>query len=123
MKVFSLFLVFLTTTGCLKTTEQIRAEQANVSQKEESQQMLAGVLVKVRELEEQISKTQGAVEENRHQSTGPSIEADELTQLKQEVELQKSKIEKLEEVIEDQKKYIQSVTKSLAKISKALSIN
>lgn len=121
MKIFNLTIFIFLFSSCLKTAGQIQRENQGVIQKEQSQKMLADLIVKTKNLEDQVSTIQGNFQEISHKGkTDQAFKKDDLDELRVTVEEQNRKIISLEKELKEQKKFVKSVTKTLSKLSKVL---
>lgn len=123
MKIFKLLAltyVIFNLNSCLKTAGQIRQEQREVTKEEDSQKIVADLLVKTKTLEDQLASMQGKLEENQHNQTKDIFTKDSVDELRAQVEEQDRKIMNLEKVVKEQKGFIKNVTRTLSKISKSL---
>ena len=121
MKIFKLTFFVLLLTSCLKTAQQVQREKQTVIQKDQSQKMLADLMVKTKTLEEQVSSIQGNFQEISHKGkTSEAFQKDDLDELRVLVDEQQRKITSLEKELKEQKKFVKNVTKTLSKLSKVL---
>ena len=115
-----IFFILTILTSCLKTAEEINKREEAVNHKEETQKIIADMVLKTRALEEQVSNLQGNYEEVQHKTGSVAFNADELDEVRAQIDNQSRKIDTLEKELEEQRKFIKQVTRSLSKITKAL---
>ncbi len=121
MKIFNLIILVTFFFSCLKTAEQIKREEQTVVREQQSQKMLADLMVKTKNLEDQVSMMQGNFQEiNQQNETSQASKKDIVEELRIQIDEQDRKIKKLEKELKGQKKFIKSVNKTLKKLSKAL---
>lgn len=120
MKIFRSLILLGLFVSCLKTAEQIKREEQTVVREEQSQQMLADLMVKTKALEEQVSQMQGNFSEISRKGQNDQFQKDSMDELRVQIEEQDRKIKSLEKELKGQKKFIKSVNNTLKKLSKAL---
>lgn len=120
--------------SCLKTTEDIKKEQAVQglpSQVEQSQKLMAEMTIRMNELENRLKNYTGNIEEieYRQQKLIPSTQkemqdkivnqAKEINSLRKEMAKNKAFVENLSSEVNAQKKYLTKVTSTLKNFSKS----
>lgn len=120
--IISFLLIF--SVSCLKTTEQLNREKKFDSMSEQlsdSQNLLSDVLTQVKEMQSQVDKLNGRVEEIEFKSkNNNSVDMtklnEELALLKSQKEADSLQLSEIKTQLSEQKKFLEQVTDSLSKL-------
>ena len=121
----ALFSLFIIATGCIKTADQVNREKKldNISEQvKDSQGLVADMANMLRDMQAQLDKQHGKLEEIEHQSTGVDVKKMNETlnlmktqneSLAEENKEMKTQMLGLQDEMKAQREFMEKVTKSL----------
>jgi len=124
MKLIPSILILLLSTACLKTAEQVQREKKFETMSEQigdTQGLMANVVSQMKDLQTQINKMNGRLEELEHRQAQLNPDQvqkmnENLSLLKTQQESQSSQLASIQNELKEQRSFIEKVTTSLASV-------
>lgn len=124
MRSFALIALFILSTACIKTAEQVNREKRfeNMTQQmKDSQGLVADLVAQMKDMQSQLDKMNGRLEEIEHKQK--QIDPENIKKMNESVEVvrtqQTSQAEQLNQIqneLKEQRSFLEKVTTSLAQV-------
>ncbi len=127
MKIFSLILLILLSTACIKTADQVNREkrlESMTEQMKDSQGLVADMVTQMKDMQSQLDRMNGRLEEIEHRQKKVDPEHlnkmnETLNVLKTQQETESGQLLQIQNELKEQRAFIEKVTESLAAATKA----
>lgn len=125
MKFSALMILFLFSTACIKTAEQVQREKRYESMSQQfgdTQGLLANMVTQLKDMQSQLDKMNGRLEEIEHRQGKVNPEElksmnETMNLIKTQQETQSTQLLEVQNELKEQRGFIEKVTDSLAKAS------
>lgn len=129
MKIFSLISLFLLSTACIKTADQVNREkrlESMTEQMKDSQGLVADMVTQMKDMQSQLDRMNGRLEEIEHRQKKVDPEHlnkmnETLNVLKTQQEAESGQLLQIQNELKEQRAFIEKVTEGLAAATKAQS--
>jgi TolA-binding protein len=127
IKLIPFFLILIFSSACLKTAEQVQREKKFETMSEQmgdTQGLMANIVSQMKDLQTQINKMNGRLEELEHRQGQVNPEQfnkmnENINLLKTQQESQSTQLANIQTELKEQRAFIEKVTASLASVKEA----